>query len=289
MHFPSRFGSRLLIVAVFGAALNCPFLGAQTDTVLLLGREDGASVNPVIQLLPGESGVVEFFYEDPTDNIDGFQVAVTFPDGVTLLDSFSIDGTIAEAVGAEFLTSSIDNSFLDGDGVEFVAGLLLDAVPPFDGQTLPPTPTPLKFAQLQFSVGASFGCGMIEYTDGIDADDVQPFVNLALVGQQEITDLDLVGAQLCVETSFIRSDCNGDGTPDLADVIFLLQYLFVGSVQPGCREACQVNADSVLDVADAIFLITYLFNGGTQPSDPFPDCGSPADPLVDCQDLGACA
>jgi hypothetical protein len=58
-------------------------------------------------------------------------------------------------------------------------------------------------------------------------------------------------------------DWNGDGTVDVADVFFLINYLFAGGPAPDC--AGDINGDGVLDVADVFYLINYLFAGGPPP------------------------
>ena len=85
-------------------------------------------------------------------------------------------------------------------------------------------------------------------------------------------------------SSFHRDgDCNGDGQLNIADAIAVLSLLFLGSGDPPCADACDVNDDAVIDIADPVFLLDWLFgNGGTLP-EPYPFCGSDptADPL-DC-------
>ncbi len=60
-------------------------------------------------------------------------------------------------------------------------------------------------------------------------------------------------------------DVNSDGSVDIADSVFLLQYLFVGGAAPS--PLCQggVNGDSDVDIADAVYLMAYLFTGGPGP------------------------
>mgnify|MGYP002064584123 CR=1 FL=1 len=43
---------------------------------------------------------------------------------------------MVEAIGAEFITAQADNNPDDGDGCELIVGVLVDALPPFDGATI---------------------------------------------------------------------------------------------------------------------------------------------------------
>ncbi len=74
---------------------------------------------------------------------------------------------------------------------------------------------------------------------------------------------------------FLRGDCNADGnTQSVTDVVFLLEWSFLGSVQPQCTAACDVNADGDAGgVTDAIYLLSHNFLGDAPPPAPYPACG----------------
>ncbi len=60
-------------------------------------------------------------------------------------------------------------------------------------------------------------------------------------------------------------DANQDGVIDLADAIYLLNYLFKGGPAPNPLEIGDCNCDQVVDLGDAIYLLNYLFRGGPAP------------------------
>jgi hypothetical protein len=64
---------------------------------------------------------------------------------------------------------------------------------------------------------------------------------------------------------FTLGDCNGDGSVDPADVVYLINYLFRGGSAPDPLEAGDCNCDSVVDPADVVYLINYLFRQGPPP------------------------
>lgn len=81
------------------------------------------------------------------------------------------------------------------------------------------------------------------------------------------------------ELNFVRGDCNGDGTLDLSDPIFLLGFLFgVGNVT-SCIDACDANDFGGVDLVDAAYLLASVFSGTPLPAYPFPECG--VDPSAD--------
>ena len=93
---------------------------------------------------------------------------------------------------------------------------------------------------------------------------------------------------VCEETLFVRGDVNTDGTTDIADAIFSLNYLF-GEIALSCQDAADSNDDGLLNIADPIHLLSFLFGGDTAPPAPFPDCDAdPSDDLLECQSAGDC-
>ncbi|MCK4428182.1 MAG: hypothetical protein KAW16_06860, partial [candidate division Zixibacteria bacterium] len=66
--------------------------------------------------------------------------------------------------------------------------------------------------------------------------------------------------------SFTRGDANGDGEINIADVILLVNYLFLDGPEPFPLEAGDADCSGEVDIADVIFLINYLFTGGPPPS-----------------------
>jgi hypothetical protein len=59
-----------------------------------------------------------------------------------------------------------------------------------------------------------------------------------------------------------KGDFNNSGSPDITDVIFLLNYLFKNGKKPGYPYQADVNCDSRINVSDLIQLYRYLFQNG---------------------------
>jgi hypothetical protein len=69
-----------------------------------------------------------------------------------------------------------------------------------------------------------------------------------------------------VHAAFVRrGDANTDGAIDVADVMYLINYLFIGGSGPCPMEAGDANCDGFIDVADVMYLTNYLFIGGSPP------------------------
>jgi hypothetical protein len=71
---------------------------------------------------------------------------------------------------------------------------------------------------------------------------------------------------LSMASYFLRGDANGDGVIDLADVIYLLNYLYKSGFDPDPAEAGDTNCDGTVDLGDVVHLLNYLFKGGPAPS-----------------------
>jgi hypothetical protein len=63
----------------------------------------------------------------------------------------------------------------------------------------------------------------------------------------------------------LRGDANGDGSIIVADVVFLIAYLFKGGPAPVHFGAGDANCDGQITIADVVYLINYLFKSGPQP------------------------
>ncbi|HOP06045.1 MAG TPA: SBBP repeat-containing protein [candidate division Zixibacteria bacterium] len=66
----------------------------------------------------------------------------------------------------------------------------------------------------------------------------------------------------------ICADINGNGSgPDIADLVYMVAFMFQGGPEPPLPAACDINGDgSIADIADLVDLVTYMFQGGSAPS-----------------------
>lgn len=62
-------------------------------------------------------------------------------------------------------------------------------------------------------------------------------------------------------TDVISGDANSDGIVDVADVIYLINYLYKGKWPPNPVSLGDFNQDGEVDIADVVALINYLFGG----------------------------
>jgi plastocyanin len=95
---------------------------------------------------------------------------------------------------------------------------------------------------------------------------------------QEDTDIDGIGDSCdtggcCVSPT---GNVNNDALSaiDLSDLIYLVNYLFLGGPAPVCPGEANVNGDAAcaIDLSDLIALVNYLFLGGAAPAACVPGC-----------------
>jgi len=60
-------------------------------------------------------------------------------------------------------------------------------------------------------------------------------------------------------------DANADGSFTVADVVYLVNYLFKGGPVAKPYEAGEANCDGKVTVSDVVYLVNYLFKGGPVP------------------------
>ena len=86
-----------------------------------------------------------------------------------------------------------------------------------------------------------------------------------------------------------RADANNDNQVDVADEIYIINYLFQAGLAPVCLDAADTNNDGQIDVSDLIYIIQYIFLEGSPPPEPFPNCGvDPTADLLDCATYAGC-
>jgi hypothetical protein len=291
-------------------------------------REQNATGMPgPIQGSIGSAVEVCFFLKSPEDNapghaqrdhIQGFSMALSFCcDAVLAREAIDTTGTILEAIGAEFISVQVDNPsgpLSDQDPeCELIIGVLVDALPPFDGQTIPPLPQFQRMGCVKFDIrddpALCGDCCDIRFQDGAKGRGKVPIKNLVSVENKSVSP-QLMNCEICIvdKERFYRGDCNmmpgmpmGAMSVDIADAAAVVSFLFMtGSwkFNPMCLDACDCNDDGRVDLADAVCILQYLFQFGRFPPAPgpgidmngaeAPDGPDPTDDKLDCEGGNQC-
>jgi hypothetical protein len=60
-------------------------------------------------------------------------------------------------------------------------------------------------------------------------------------------------------------DVDGDGSITIADVVFLVDYIFMGGVGPQPISLADIDCSGSINIADVVYLINYIFGHGPAP------------------------
>lgn len=63
----------------------------------------------------------------------------------------------------------------------------------------------------------------------------------------------------------LRGDANCNGTVNIADMTYMVSYLFNGGVPPCLMTHGDVNCDDNINITDMTYMVNYLFGGGPAP------------------------
>ncbi len=231
----------------------------------------------------GQTGDLCFFYADEDDYIQGFTFTVCYDCNLTIHeDSWEFNGSILDQVGVEYTAVQVDDDPDDGDGCELIVALLLDALPPFEGQTLPQTMATsgdgadgrLLIGKMRVTVDMDAECNedqLIEWCNDINGNgDVTLYNNVVIDFESlHLYERNDTLVHVVPEEIFQRGDCNSDDKVDLADSATMLANQFNG-LPILCPDACDANDDGYLNMADSVYLLNWLFKFGDVPTAPGP-------------------
>jgi hypothetical protein len=65
--------------------------------------------------------------------------------------------------------------------------------------------------------------------------------------------------------SYLCGDLDHSGDIDIADAVYLINYIFSGGAAPNPMASGDTDCDGVISIADAVQLVNYIFAGGGVP------------------------
>lgn len=187
----------------------------------------------------------------------GFQAIFRYPQGELSIDRIHCEGTILEAIEADYFDVIINPE----EGF-FTVAALVDYLPPFTGAVIPSIGCPLTFAWIEGRVAGDAARNLVLRTeDGLSN---PPLRNMYVVDNQAVGLSEPAAVMLPLlarrEDVFIRGDSNMDGRLDISDAIYVLAYRYTGGPWPVCMDAADANDDGRVDLSDPIFFLSYLFH-----------------------------
>jgi hypothetical protein len=65
----------------------------------------------------------------------------------------------------------------------------------------------------------------------------------------------------------VRGNIDASGAIDIADLVYLVNYMFKGGSAVPCAEEGDVDGSGgAIDIADLVHLVNYMFKQGTDPA-----------------------
>jgi hypothetical protein len=125
----------------------------------------------------------------------------------------------------------------------------------------------LIFTASNLPEGAHFygGTGVFLWTPTYTQHGTYPSIRFEVSDGQGGTDSEDITIEIL---NYPQGDVTGDGIVNVADVVYLLNYLFAGGSPPDPLEAGNVTCDGVINIADIVYLVNYLFTDGPDPCAP---------------------
>ncbi|MGB5105361.1 MAG: M1 family aminopeptidase [Candidatus Zixiibacteriota bacterium] len=68
-----------------------------------------------------------------------------------------------------------------------------------------------------------------------------------------------------IDKALLVGDCSGNGRIDIADAVFLINYIFAGGPEPSPLVLGDVDCNAMITISDAVFLVNYLYSAGPAP------------------------
>ncbi len=127
-------------------------------------------------------------------------------------------------------------------------------------------PGPLEpIARVRFIPELHTGMTGILCIDSVNIMPSIPFVFVDIEGETFVPD---VYGPFCFDIWLDCGDANRDELINVADAVYIINYVFKGGPAPDPVEYGDANCDGAVNVGDGVYLINYVFKGGPRPCCP---------------------
>lgn len=269
----------LLLLVCFG--LTCSVVSAQDPNLVLTAPSGTISVAAGAT---GSTTASVIFDNTGASDVDGWSFGVCHDGAVVQLTAF-VNSSLVATINAGMMPG-FGSITLVNAGTGGTQGIVIDL---FGAVKLAPG-TGYAFVDATYTnvAGTEGQTANVAICNTLGTPAV---ADVIVIGGASITPTEVAGSIAVVEVvepMFIRGECNGDGSYNIADGVWTLNMLFQGGPASTCNEACDANNDGTVDSADAVFTFMYQLLDGAAPPAPFPGCGIDDVMGADCASFAGC-
>jgi hypothetical protein len=87
----------------------------------------------------------------------------------------------------------------------------------------------------------------------------------SVIGESQSTNYQLKIGYWYGGKPFVCGDVNGTGNMDIADIVYLVSYLFKHGPEPDPLYCGNANGDGNVNIADIVYLVAFIFKHGPMP------------------------
>ncbi|MEM7168221.1 MAG: hypothetical protein AAF581_22430 [Planctomycetota bacterium] len=221
-------------------------------------------------------GTVNVTMENLNDAVQGYSFGLTHDEAKLTITDINMTGTVGETsnggAGPDFFAPTL--APIGGGGATL--GVVISLSPPFEDI---PTGTAQSIANFVYEAGPSANNGdtvAIDFSGTLG----DPAVALVAVVDGNTVDPGTTGGTVTLEESmmvtrsFVRGDANADGTVNIADGVWIINFLWLQGPASPCEEAGNANGQGNVDTSDAMYIFMWRLLDGPAPTGAFPNCES---------------
>jgi len=113
--------------------------------------------------------------------------------------------------------------------------------------------------------------------DGTDYLQIRGDMDGRWVSADDYADAFVIEWLCCLGPYAGNVDHDPSGGVDIADLIYLVDYMFSGGPAPSCLSETDLTGDGSIDIGDLVFLVEFMFTSGPTP----PDCPQAEPGIID--------
>lgn len=217
---------------------------------------DTVYIDSIVTSIYFLSSVPIYFYND--EGLGGLEITITHNSPDIVIDSFS------------FVNGRVENYSLKGSAGLSSNTLTIYCFPLSEGLIPAGTgllgdiyfsPLPGLVPQIDMLDTVTFSINNQEYATAFSDSLSNIFSPVFVEGYLDIIPGCCIGQRGNIDNS-------PDNILDIADLVYLVDYMFNGGPSPACNEEANVDGspDEIVDIADMVYLVDYMFGTGPAPA-----------------------